>query len=365
MALAAAARRWTAIERTLEEFQRLGARFRHAEKPVVVAVGGRALGGGCELAMASAHPVAAAESYLGLVEIGVGLVPAGGGAARMTALAADRAASTSPAAVFPHLRRAFETVARATVSRSAEDAQDLGFLPRGAPVVMHADRLLHVAREEVARLAAQGVAPEPRRARVRVLGAPARAAFEVGLRHMRQGGFIAAHDERVAARLAWVMTGGDVAAPADVPMSHLFELERQAFLVLGEPDTQVRIAELLTKGRPRLVRLAAKGLAGLAHVLGPRGLRARRRSHDEVRRVDRGLRADRRRQGAAGARSGRRPDDLAGRAIRGALARVAGVEPEDVDDVILGCAMPEAEQGMNVARIASLLAGCRTRPCAP
>jgi 3-hydroxyacyl-CoA dehydrogenase len=135
---------------------------------------------------------------------------------------------------------------------------------------MNADRLLHVAREEVARLAAQGVAPEPRRGRVRVLGAPARAAFEVGLRHMRQGGVIAPHDERVAARLAWVMTGGDVAAPADVAMEHLFELERQAFLsLLGEPDTQVRIADLLTKRSPRLVRLAAKRFAGLAHVLGP------------------------------------------------------------------------------------------------
>lgn len=270
LALAAAARRWRAIGLALADFQSLGERIRRAAKPVVVAVAGRALGGGCELAMSSSHPVAAAESYLGLVEAAVGLVPSGGGAARMAALASARAADRSTAAIRPHLRRAFETVAKGSVSRSADDAQDLGFLPRGAPIVMHGDRLLHVARQEVLRLAAQGFAPAPPAGPVRVLGAPARAAFEVGIRHLREGRFIEPHDEVVARHLAWVMTGGDLPAPADVPFERLLELEREAFLsLLGERETQARIAALLTRRSPRLVQAAAKGFAGLAHVLRP------------------------------------------------------------------------------------------------
>ena len=270
LALAAAARRWRAIGLALADFQRLGERIRCAARPVVVAIAGRALGGGCELAMASSHPVVAAESYLGLVEAGVGLVPSGGGAARMAALAAERAADATAASIRPHLRRAVETVAKGVVSRSAEEAQDLGFLPRNATVVMHGERLLFVARQEVLRLAAQGYAPAPPTGPVRVLGAPARAAFEIGIRHLREGRFIAPHDEVVARHLVWVMTGGSLAAPADVPFERLLELEREAFLsLLGERETQTRIAALLTRRSPRLVQAAAKGLAGLARVLRP------------------------------------------------------------------------------------------------
>jgi 3-hydroxyacyl-CoA dehydrogenase len=270
IALAAVARRWKEIERSLARFQDLARRVRRASVPVVVAVRGRAFGGGCELAMACAHPVAAADSYLGLVEAGVGLVPAGGGAARMTALAADRAFDAAAAAVEPHLRRAFETVARAAVSTSAEHAVELGFLPAGAPIVARADRLLFVAREEALRLAAQGHAPPPPRVCVRALGAPARAAIEVGLRHLRLGRFIDEHDEVVARKLAWVMTGGDLAAPADVSEDHLLALEREAFLsLLGEPATQERIADVLTRGRPAAVRAAARGVAALAGLFGP------------------------------------------------------------------------------------------------
>jgi 3-hydroxyacyl-CoA dehydrogenase len=271
VAMATLKRQWKTLDATIAAFQQATRRVRHATKPLVVAVHGRVLGGGCEIAMACRHPVAAADSFVGLVEVGVGLIPAGGGSARMAARAAARAPGDRPHEVLPHLRRVFETVGRAHVATSAPEAVERGFLDERTTVVMNPARLLHVAKEEVLRLSREGWVPEPPGARVRVLGAGGRAAFDVVVRHLRQGGFVGEHDEEVARRLAWVMTGGDLTVPADVSEEYLLGLEREAFLaLLGTGGTQQKIAALLTRGSPKAAQLAAKGLAAISGLLGGR-----------------------------------------------------------------------------------------------
>ncbi len=250
-AMAAAAGQFGVIEQFVEGFQATVQRIRYAAKPVVVAVHGRALGGGCEMVMASPQPVAAAESYIGLVELGVGLIPAGTGTMRLAALAASRAPNGHPSEIQPWIQQFFENVAMARVATSAREAQVMGFLAPHARVVMNAERRLFVAREEVIRLAREGYRPPPLLSHIMVLGRPTRAALEVGVRQYRDGGFISEYDMQLALELAYVLTGGDLSAPQEVPESYLIELERETFMrLLGEKKTQERITNLLLTGKP-------------------------------------------------------------------------------------------------------------------
>ena len=154
---------WDAIAHLITHFQSLLQRIHHFHKPIVAAVRGRSLGGGCELVMACPHTVAAAESYIGLVELGVGLIPGAGGIMRMVERAADRAASDSPSHIQPFITQAFQTIALAKVSKSAYEAQQFGYLLPTARIVMNSDHRLHVAKEEVMRLANGGYRPLPLR----------------------------------------------------------------------------------------------------------------------------------------------------------------------------------------------------------
>jgi 3-hydroxyacyl-CoA dehydrogenase len=249
-----------AVQRgTLDEVDTMIARFQdtiqrvcYATKPVVMATRGRVLGGACEMLMACGHAVAAAESYVGLVELGAGLIPAGGGTMRMAALAAERAPGESPEQVMPWLSAAFETLARVTVAGSAHHAQRLGFLGQGACIVRNADRRLFVAKEEVLRLSREGYLAPPERLAVYVLGEPARQQIEAALRAQREAGHIDAYGELLAGRLAWVITGGDLDAPAHVTESYLLDLEREVFVgLLGEEGTQQRIQALVGPARAR------------------------------------------------------------------------------------------------------------------
>ncbi|WP_017323939.1 3-hydroxyacyl-CoA dehydrogenase/enoyl-CoA hydratase family protein [Synechococcus sp. PCC 7336] len=239
-----------AVAQMLAQFQGLMQRLRYFPKPIVAAMRGRALGGGCELVMACPHVVAAAESYIGLVELSVGLVPAGGGMLRMVSRAVDRAASESPSHIQPWLKAAFETIATAKVSNSAAEAIALGYLPADTVVVMNGDRLLYVAKQEVMRLEREGYAPPPDNV-LMLLGSSARAVLEHMAYTMVEGGYASEYDRALAHRLAYAMTGGELTVPSLVPEQYLLDLERQAFVpLLAEAKTQERMAYLLKHKKP-------------------------------------------------------------------------------------------------------------------
>lgn len=251
MAMLAQSGNFEAIADLIVKFQTLLKRIHYSPKPIVAAVQGRTLGGGGELVMACPQVVAAAETYIGLVETGVGLIPAAGGIMRMVTWAADRAATEAPHHIQPFLRQAFETVGMAKVSNSAYEAQELGFLPPTAKIVMNADRRLAVAKAEILQSDRQGYAPPSERNAIMVLGRPGRAMLEHAAYILHQGGFITEYDRYLANRLAYVMTGGDISAPTLVDENYLLQLERETFLpLLSQPKTQERIAYMLKNKKP-------------------------------------------------------------------------------------------------------------------
>ncbi|MEM9665749.1 MAG: 3-hydroxyacyl-CoA dehydrogenase NAD-binding domain-containing protein [Bacteroidota bacterium] len=251
VAMLAAAQRFDDLERMVAGFQQTVQRIRYATKPVVVAVHQRVLGGGCEFLMASPAPVAAAESYIGLVELGVGLIPAGTGTMQLAAQAAARAPHGHASEIQPWVQHYFETVAMANVATSARQAQEMGFLPPHARIVMNAERRLHVAKQEVLRLSEQGYVPPPVLSHIQVLGAPTRAALEVGVLQFHEGGYISDYDRYLADRFAYVLTGGALTHPQSVHEDYLIDLEREVFMhLLGQTKTQERITHLLMSGKP-------------------------------------------------------------------------------------------------------------------
>lgn len=252
VAMAVAAGQIDAVGRFLKGFQDTVQAIRYSTKPVVVTTHQKVLGGGAEMTMACPHPVAAAETYIGLVELGVGLIPAGCGTMMMAAKAAELAANRDrPSEIQPFLRQHFEQIAMAKVATSARMAQEMHLLPPEAVIVMNDARRFHVAKQEVVRLSEQGYLPPPVRTAIPVLGAPGRAQFEVALHQFEAGNYISAYDHYLAGRLAWVMTGGDLTGPAEVHEDYLLELEREVFLsLLGEEKTQARIQSILTTNKP-------------------------------------------------------------------------------------------------------------------
>ncbi|HEY9751049.1 MAG TPA: enoyl-CoA hydratase-related protein, partial [Allocoleopsis sp.] len=240
-----------ALDDLIVQFQSILQRIRYAPKPVVIAMQGRALGGGCELVMACPHVVAAAESYIGLVELGVGLIPGAGGIMRSVARVAERAASDSAGDIQPFLKAAFETIAMAKVSSSAYEAQQMGYLPCDARILISGENRLEVAKAEVLHLDRAGYAPPPEQTAIMVLGRPARAMLEHIAYVFQQGGFASEYDRYLAGKLAYVMTGGELSAPTLVHEDYLLRLERENFLpLLSQPKTQERIAHMLKTKKP-------------------------------------------------------------------------------------------------------------------
>ena len=240
------------LEGAVKRFQEMINRIRYARKPVVMAMHGMAVGGACEMAMAAAGVVAATESYIGLPELGAGLIPAGCGTTYFAARAATQAADPFPSAIQHFSMKYFQTMATATVATSAHEAMALGFLaPEKTVVVMHADRRIHAARTEVIRLAALGYAPPPVRNAIMVLGQPGKAAMTAAAYQFRQGGFASEYDQHLAERLAHILNGGDISAPTAVHEEYLYDLEREVFLqLLGQRKTQERIHSILTTNKP-------------------------------------------------------------------------------------------------------------------
>ncbi len=239
------------VSNLIVQFQQTLQRIHYFPKPIVAAVRGLALGGGCELVMACPQVVAATESHIGLVELSVGLIPGAGGIMRMAAWAAEKAAQEKANQIQPFLQRVFETVGMAKVANSAYEAQELGFLSPTAKIVINGDRRLYVAKQEVIRLDLEGYAPIPKRDSIMVLGRPARAALEQGAYVFQQGGYISEYDRLLANLLAYVLTGGELSAPTLVSEDYLLQLERESFVpLLKEEKTQERIAHMLKTKKP-------------------------------------------------------------------------------------------------------------------
>ncbi len=233
-----------------QELQQMVLRLRYAQVPVVAAIRGMALGGGCEIAVHCARRVAHLESYIGLVEVGVGLVPGGGGLTYIARRAAENAEASSNKDLLPFLTNGFMAAAMAKVGTSAIESRELGYLLWDDSIVAHKDEVLHVALAEVKAMHAAGWRA-PMKRLFPVAGRDAKATISGQLVNMRDGGFISAHDFHIARQIAHVLTGGDVDAGTLVSEEYLMTLERQAFTgLIGHPKTQARIMGLLATGKP-------------------------------------------------------------------------------------------------------------------
>jgi len=232
---------WDEIDYMVRTFQRATQAIRYNQKPVVVAPFALTLGGGCEIALAGALVQAAAETYIGLVEVGAGLIPAGGGTTEML----RRASGDGPRRV----REVFENIGMAKVSTSAEHARRLLYLRPEDGMTMNSDRLIHDAKAEVLRLAAAGYRP-PVPPELPVFGETLGAELKLGIHLMRQAGYITEYEAHLARKLASVLCGGDVTRPSTAPERYFLDLEREAFKSLcGEPKTLARMEHLLKKGK--------------------------------------------------------------------------------------------------------------------
>ena len=225
--------------------------LRYANVPTVAAVRGMALGGGCEIAVHCAKRVAAMESYVGLVEVGVGLIPGGGGLTYIARRAAEMAAAGSANAdLFPFIREGFTAAAMAKVGTSALESRKLGYLLDDDIVVPHKDELLYVAIQEAKAMHQGGWRP-PLKRQFPVAGRDGKATILGQLVNMRDGGFISQHDFHIAGLIAGVLTGGDVDPGTLVDEEYLMTLERRAFTsLLGHPKTHERIMGMLSTGKP-------------------------------------------------------------------------------------------------------------------
>ncbi|TWT23724.1 3-hydroxyacyl-CoA dehydrogenase/enoyl-CoA hydratase family protein [Luteimonas marina] len=238
-----------AFEAMVANFQATSQRIKYSLVPVVAAVRGLALGGGCEFQMHSARTVAHLESYIGLVEAGVGLLPAGGGLKEIAVRASQAAGPGGD--VFAELKKTFQTVAMAKVSASAVEAKDLGLLRANDKVVFNAFELLHIARQEARALAETGYRPPLPARRIQVAGDVGIATFRMLLVNMLEGRFISPYDDEIATRIATVLCGGEVDRGAIVDEAWLLKLERRHFVELAQQEkTQARIAHMLKTGKP-------------------------------------------------------------------------------------------------------------------
>ncbi|MBL8419007.1 MAG: 3-hydroxyacyl-CoA dehydrogenase/enoyl-CoA hydratase family protein [Dechloromonas sp.] len=252
VAEACAAGEFDRLDATVAAFQRAAMAVKYAQVPVVAAVQGMALGGGCELAMHAAKRVLALETYAGLVEAGVGLIPAGGGCKEFALQAAEWAArSATPNDVLAFLQPVFMNIATARVTTSAHDAVEMGFARSSDTVLFNADELLLVAIREARALAESSWAPKQKARGIPVAGRAGIATLEMTLVNMRDGGMISAYDYRVARAAAVALCGGEIDGGSNVDEAWLLGVERSLFVdLLKNPETQARIRHMLDTGKP-------------------------------------------------------------------------------------------------------------------
>ena len=246
----AAQQQFDALDKAIHLFQQSMMRARYSSVPVVVAPHGLSLGGACELSLHADKICAAAETYFGLVELGVGLIPGGGGTKEFVLRAADEMHEDEPEIIT--LKNRFTTIATAKVATAAAEAYQMGILRKGRDeVVMNQDRRISKAKNSVLDMHEAGYVIPQKRNDIKVLGRSGLGTLLAGVHGMEQAGYATAHDAIVARKLAYVMCGGDLSAPALVSEQYLLDLEREAFMGLcGEKKTLERIQSVLTAGRP-------------------------------------------------------------------------------------------------------------------
>ncbi|CUS02274.2 putative 3-hydroxyacyl-CoA dehydrogenase [Candidatus Promineifilum breve] len=248
--VAAASGHFDALDKMIRALQTATFQLRHAPKPVVTAPHQMALGGGVEMAMAGWEAVADHEVYMGLVEFGVGLIPAGGGCKEIVRRKVNPTMRAANADVLPPLQEAFEQIALAKVGASAWEARSMGYLTPQDTIVMNSDHRLARAKQRALQLVAAGARP-PEIEQIYAAGRDALYALKLGVKSLHWGGFASEHDAKIAGKLAYVLTGGDLSAPAWVDPWYILDLEREAFLsLLGEEKTRERMMHMLQTGKP-------------------------------------------------------------------------------------------------------------------
>ncbi|HEX5691145.1 MAG TPA: enoyl-CoA hydratase/isomerase family protein, partial [Roseiflexaceae bacterium] len=232
--------------------QSLFLNIRLCPKPIVTAPYGRVLGGGAEIAMAGARRVASSELYMGLVELGVGLVPAWGGCKEFLRRVVSPHMRAGGDDALPYLQQAFQTIALAKVSESAEQARQLGFLDKNDKIVMNRERLIGEAKQAVLQLVADGYTPPPPEGEpIYAIGRRGLGAITTAVHGMRVGGYVSEYDQKLAKALAWVLCGGDLSQPQWVTEQYILDLEfEQAMQLILHPKTQERIMAILQTGKP-------------------------------------------------------------------------------------------------------------------
>jgi len=249
---------WDELDWMIKVFQDSLMKLKYLDKPVVAAPAGMALGGGCEICMASDRVRFAAETYMGLVEVGVGLIPSGGGCKELLIRNTGHLFEVQKGGIYPKqiefmpfVARAFETIAMARVSTSGPEAIKLGYLKSTDKMTTNRDYLIEDAKKTVLAMNMEGYTPSRSLDEIRVAGENTFAMIKLGLWTMHESGYITEHDVTVSAKVGYVLCGGNVLEYTKVSEQYLLDLEREAFLSLcGEPKTQERIQHMLNTGKP-------------------------------------------------------------------------------------------------------------------
>lgn len=246
----ASEKKWNELEDMVNKFQSANMAIKYCKKPVVAAPYGMTLGGGAEITMHSHSVAAHAETYMGLVEVGVGLVPAGGGTKELLVRSIEDLGKVNNGEMISHVKKAWESIATAKVSSSAHDAIKKGYIRKCDKVVMSREYLIDEAKAKVLYLAESGFRPLQKKT-IKVLGTSGKASLQYVVDFMLRGGFISEYDAHIANKVAHILTGGEVPAGINVTEEQILELEKEAFVSLcGEEKTLQRIEHMLRKGRP-------------------------------------------------------------------------------------------------------------------
>jgi 3-hydroxyacyl-CoA dehydrogenase len=238
------------VIKAVNNFQQTAVGLRYQPFPVIGAVSGRTFGGGVEYMMHCDKVIAHHELYCGLVELGVGLIPAGGGTKEMLLRAMEQVNEDEDVDPVPYLKEVFKTIGMAKVSDGAPKARELKYLRESDIIVMHRDLLFKTARQHARAMADAGYQP-PAEPKIRLMGRTGYSALKLMLYIMKESKFISPYDEVLADKVAWVMTGGDISEPQEVPESYVLKLEREAIMDLFDDErTHKRIEHILKKGKP-------------------------------------------------------------------------------------------------------------------
>jgi 3-hydroxyacyl-CoA dehydrogenase len=241
---------WDTLDEAIRRLQNMNMRMRYSAKPIVVTPAGYTLGGGCEITMHASRVVAAAESYIGLVELGAGVIPAGAGTKEYMRRIINPAVKVESAEPFPFIQKAFLQIGQAKVATSAEEARGMGILNPQDRVIANRDHLLTEAKREALHLAASGYRP-PTPELIYAAGRDMFGAMKIGAWAFKEGNYITEYDSHIATKLAHIIAGGDLTKPTWVSEQYILDLEREAFLSLcGEEKTQARMWNILQTGKP-------------------------------------------------------------------------------------------------------------------